>query len=50
MGSAQHDPNRMWIPDEWHEIAKVKPSQTKTRVTLRLDSDVVAFFRFMGPD
>lgn len=42
--------DRMRIPAEWHEIAKAKPGQTKTRVTLRLDNDVVAFFRSMGPD
>ncbi|WP_347139202.1 BrnA antitoxin family protein [Paracoccus sp. SSK6] len=42
--------DRMRIPDEWHEIAKQKPTPAKTRVTLRLDNEVVAFFRSMGPD
>ncbi|QBX33427.1 BrnA antitoxin family protein [Paracoccus liaowanqingii] len=42
--------SRMRIPDEWHRIAQEKGSAPKTRVTLRLDSDVVAFFRSMGPD
>lgn len=42
--------DRMRIPDEWHEIARQKPGRTKTRVTLRLDEDVVKFFRSMGPD
>ncbi|TYP68409.1 BrnA antitoxin of type II toxin-antitoxin system [Stutzerimonas stutzeri] len=41
---------RMRIPDEWHRIAQEKGTSTKTRVTLRLDADVVAFFRSMGPD
>ncbi|MDP5306556.1 BrnA antitoxin family protein [Paracoccus spongiarum] len=42
--------DRMRIPDEWHEIAREKPVPKKTRVTLRLDADLVAFFRSMGPD
>lgn len=42
--------DRMRIPEEWHEIARQKPTPKKTRVTLRLDSDLVAFFRSMGPD
>lgn len=41
---------RMRIPDEWHQIAQEKGTAAKTRVTLRLDADVVAFFRSMGPD
>lgn len=40
----------MRIPEEWHEIAQKKPGQRKTRVTLRLDQDLVTFFRSMGPD
>ncbi|MCF3974230.1 BrnA antitoxin family protein [Paracoccus salsus] len=42
--------DRMRIPEEWHQIAREKPSKAKTRVTLRLDGDLVAFFRSMGPD
>lgn len=42
--------DRMRIPGEWHEIARAKPSRRKTRVTLRLDEDLVVFFRSMGPD
>ncbi|AUH32725.1 BrnA antitoxin family protein [Paracoccus tegillarcae] len=38
------------IPDEWHRIARQKDSSKKTRVTLRLDDDVVRFCRSMGPD
>ena len=41
---------QMRIPDDWHEIARKKPGQRKTRVTLRLDEDLVKFFRSMGPD
>lgn len=37
------------VPDEWHEIARGKMRQAKTRVTLRLEEDVVKFFRKMGP-
>ncbi|MBK4214404.1 BrnA antitoxin family protein [Paracoccus caeni] len=40
----------MRIPDEWHEIARQKPTERKTRVTLRLDEGLVRFFRSMGPD
>lgn len=41
---------RMRIPEEWHRIAQAKGTAPKTRVTLRLDADLVAFFRSMGPD
>ncbi len=37
------------VPDAWHEIARGKMRQAKTRVTLRLEEDVVKFFRKMGP-
>ncbi|MGP9803535.1 BrnA antitoxin family protein [Paracoccus sp. NSM] len=42
--------SRMRIPEEWHRIAQERGRVAKTRVTLRLDADVVAFFRSMGPD
>lgn len=42
--------SRMRIPDDWHRIARERGRVAKTRVTLRLDADVVAFFRAMGPD
>jgi uncharacterized protein (DUF4415 family) len=42
--------DRMRIPEEWHQIAREKPARPKTRVTLRLDEDIVKFFRSMGPD
>ena len=36
------------IPEEWHEIAQQANRQPSERVTLRLDRDVVKFFRSMG--
>ena len=36
------------IPVEWHEIAQRAEPQPTERVTLRLDRDVVKFFRSMG--
>ncbi|SCY29750.1 BrnA antitoxin family protein [Paracoccus tibetensis] len=42
--------SRMRIPEEWHQIALERGRCAKTRVTLRLDADVVKFFRSMGPD
>ncbi len=36
------------IPKDWHEIATRRDS-AKTRVTLRLDQDVVKWFRSMAP-
>jgi uncharacterized protein (DUF4415 family) len=45
-----HD--RIWmnqrIPDEWHQIAG-RREVAKERVTLRLDADVVKWFKSMGP-
>ena len=38
------------IPAGWHEIAREKGAETKARVTIRLDDDVVKFFRSMGTD
>jgi uncharacterized protein (DUF4415 family) len=38
------------IPSEWHEIAQKPPLPEKLKVTLRLDRDVVKFFRSMGTD
>lgn len=37
------------IPREWHKILKDEPVSGKTRVTIRLDSDLVKFFRKLGP-
>jgi uncharacterized protein (DUF4415 family) len=36
------------IPAEWHQIAQRADRQPTERVTLRLDRDVVKFFRSMG--
>lgn len=38
------------IPEEWHEIAQRRPQSGKEKVTLRLEADVLKFFRSMGPD
>lgn len=38
------------IPAEWHEIAQRRTSSGKEKVTLRLETDVLKFFRSMGPD
>ena len=37
------------IPEAWHDIAAEQAGTTKSRVTIRLDGDVVKFFRDMGP-
>ncbi len=45
--------HRIWInrrvPRSWDRIAN-SPSPDKTRVTIRVDSDVLKFFRSMGRD
>jgi uncharacterized protein (DUF4415 family) len=38
------------IPEEWHEIAQRTPRAAREKVTLRLEGDVLKFFRSMGPD
>ena len=38
------------IPEEWHEIARKTPRAARAKVTLRLETDVVKFFKSMGPD
>jgi len=38
------------IPEAWHEIAQATPRAEKAKVTLRLEGDVVKFFKSMGPD
>lgn len=38
------------IPPEWHEIAKDRPETKRVKVNLRLETDVMRFFRSMGPD
>jgi uncharacterized protein (DUF4415 family) len=36
------------IPEEWHAIATATPRQAGVKVNLRLDADVVKFFKSMG--
>jgi uncharacterized protein (DUF4415 family) len=36
------------IPPAWHEIAKETPHQTKVKVTLEVEADVLKFFKSMG--
>jgi uncharacterized protein (DUF4415 family) len=36
------------IPTEWHDIARTRHPQPTERVTVRLDRDVLRFFRSMG--
>lgn len=36
------------IPEEWHQIAQRRHPQPTERVTVRLDRDVLKFFRSMG--
>jgi len=38
------------IPEDWHAIAREAAEPKKTRVTIRLDEDVVRFFRAQGPN
>ena len=36
------------IPEEWHQIARATPQGTHVRVNMRLEADVVKFFKSMG--
>jgi uncharacterized protein (DUF4415 family) len=36
------------IPEEWHEIAQATPRAAKVKVNLKLEADVVRFFKSMG--
>lgn len=36
------------VPTEWHEMARAKHPQPTERVTVRIDRDVLRFFRSMG--
>lgn len=36
------------IPEEWHQIATATPRAAKVKVNLRLEGDVVKFFKSMG--
>ena len=37
-----------FIPDEWAEVAREAPQPPRERLSLRLDADVIRFFRLMG--
>ena len=37
------------IPQAWHELAQSRALPKRTKITLRLDDDVLAFFQTMGP-
>ncbi len=39
---------RMKLPQDWHSIAE-SPSTRKRRITIRIDDDVVRFFKGLGP-
>ncbi len=36
------------IPREWHDIAKQQVAKSKVHLTMRVDEDVVRFFKSMG--
>jgi uncharacterized protein (DUF4415 family) len=36
------------IPEAWHEIAQEAPEQATVHINLRVDADVVRFFKSMG--
>ncbi len=37
------------VPKEWNAIARARAPSVKTRITMRVEADVVKFFRKMGP-
>jgi uncharacterized protein (DUF4415 family) len=37
-----------FIPEEWRAVAQAAPEAPRVRLSLRLDEDVVKFFRLMG--
>ncbi|WP_209426619.1 BrnA antitoxin family protein [Pararhodobacter sp. SW119] len=37
-----------FIPEEWQAVAQAAPEPRRTKMTIRLDEDVVRFFRLMG--
>ena len=38
-----------FVPDDWREIAARRPRARKVKLSLRVEEDVVKFFRLMGP-
>ncbi|MEM9031142.1 MAG: BrnA antitoxin family protein [Pseudomonadota bacterium] len=41
--------NRLVLPSEWQGVFEKEPVKGTTRVTIRLDEDLVRFFRKFGP-
>lgn len=37
-----------FIPKDWHDIAKATPSHARVKVTMRIEEDVLRFFRAAG--
>ena len=37
-----------FIPPDWHEIARATPHRGRVKLTMRVEEDVVRFFRSMG--
>jgi len=37
------------IPQAWHDIAQARTQPKRSKVSLRVDNDVLAFFQTMGP-
>ncbi|PSQ96984.1 MAG: hypothetical protein BRD55_04930 [Bacteroidetes bacterium SW_9_63_38] len=47
--AVEDDPDAFLLDDEWFEAATfVMPSAEKERITIRLDSDILDFFRAEG--
>lgn len=47
--AVEDDPDQVLLDKEWFERAKlVTPEAEKKRITIRLDDDVVAFFKQQG--
>jgi len=48
--AVKEDPDQILLDKEWFEHAKlVTPESEKTRITIRLDNDIVDFFKEKGP-
>jgi len=47
--AVEGDPDTYLLDDDWFETAKfVMPSSKKERITIRLDADILEFFRSEG--
>jgi len=48
--AVEEDPDQILLDKEWFERAKlVTPESEKKRITIRLDNDIVDFFKAKGP-